>query len=245
MEEKEEKKKLNLFVNKNDNEILDIYNIKSNMKNTSNMNNKNAIDIMNENNTSNMNNKNVIDVMNENKDMENKLCTNNDIYITNNFKINYTDIEIDNIMNRNQQEQCKLLTKFEKKQLKTEKRKNAKLKKKDITAEKREKAALISNERLLSDEDFKKIDTALAKQQITYTSLKRLHSSEREHGDFVKLIDIENIYKKRKHDKQTRIESVKVSFKISKKKNRKISSGISIFYSIIQNSESHFGTDNV
>lgn len=83
------------------------------------------------------------------------------------------------------------------------------MKKKDITAEKREKAALISNERLLSDEDFKKIDTALAKQQITYTSLKRLHSSEREHGDFVKLIDIENIYKKRKHDKQTRIESVK------------------------------------
>lgn len=155
-----------------------------------------------------MNNKNVID-MNENKDMENKLYKNNDIYISNNFKINYTNIEIDNIMNQNQQKQCNLLTKLEKKQLKTEKRKNAKLKKKDITIEKREKATLISNERLLSDEDFKKIDTALAKQQITYASLKRLHSSEREHGDFVKLTDIENIYKKRKHDKQTRIESVK------------------------------------
>lgn len=190
-----------------------------------------------------MNNKNVID-MNENKDMENKLYKNNDIYISNNFKINYTNIEIDNIMNQNQQKQCNLLTKLEKKQLKTEKRKNAKLKKKDITIEKREKATLISNERLLSDEDFKKIDTALAKQQITYASLKRLHSSEREHGDFVKLTDIENIYKKRKHDKQTRIESVKVSFKISRK-NRKISSEISIFYSIIQNPESHFKTDNV
>lgn len=204
MEEKEKKKKLNLFVNKNDNEILDVYNIKSNMKNTSNINNKNVID------------------MNENKDMENKLYRNNDIYTSNNFKINYTNIEIDNIMNQNQQEQCNnLLTKLEKKQLKTEKEKNAKLiSKKDIIAEKREKAALISNERLLNDEDFKKIDTALAKQQITYASLKRFHSSEREHGDFVKLTDIENIYKKQKHDKQTRIESVKVSFKNLEKKQK-------------------------
>lgn len=80
-----------------------------------------------------------------------------------------------------------------------------------ITAEKREKATLVSNERLLTDEDFMKIDAALAKQQITYAKrgLKRAHPNDKETGEFVKLTDIENIYKKRKHDKQARIESVK------------------------------------
>ncbi|XP_078044926.1 SDA1 domain containing protein Mys45A isoform X2 [Augochlora pura] len=80
-----------------------------------------------------------------------------------------------------------------------------------LTIEKKEKASLISSERLLTDEDFKTIDMALAKQQITYAKrgVKRPRTNDVESGEFVKLSDIENIYKKRKHDKQARIESVK------------------------------------
>lgn len=109
-----------------------------------------------------------------------------------------------------------VLTKQQKKTQKLEKK--AKLKterKEELTAEKKAKASLISAERLFTDEDFKKIDVALVKREVTYAKrgVKRTHDqieTEKQSGELVKLSDIENIYKKRKHDKTARIESVKV-----------------------------------
>lgn len=87
----------------------------------------------------------------------------------------------------------------------------------DLTTEKKTKASLISIERLLTDKDFRKIDIALAKQQVTFarSGVKRTHDQieTNQNGELVKLSDIENIYKKRKHDKATRQESVKVCIK--------------------------------
>jgi len=84
----------------------------------------------------------------------------------------------------------------------------------ELTAEKKAKASVISTERLLTDKDFKKIDVALAKQDVTYIkrSVKRTRDQIETdtNGELVKLSDIENIYKKRKHDKATRQKSVKV-----------------------------------
>lgn len=82
----------------------------------------------------------------------------------------------------------------------------------ELTAERKTKASLISTERLLTDKDFRKIDIALAKQEVTYAKggSKRTHDQmETNHdGELVKLSDIENIYKKRKHDKAARQKSV-------------------------------------
>ncbi|XP_011299489.1 protein SDA1 homolog [Fopius arisanus] len=85
-----------------------------------------------------------------------------------------------------------------------------KTKKVEFTAERKAKAAQISVDRLLTDEDFKKIDTALVKQQVTHArrGVKR-PLQEESRGELVRLGDIENIFKKRKHDKQARMESVK------------------------------------
>lgn len=84
----------------------------------------------------------------------------------------------------------------------------------ELTAERKTKASVISTERLLTDKDFKKIDVALAKQDVTYVkrSVKRPRDQieTNQGGELVKLSDIENIYKKRKHDKATRQKSVKV-----------------------------------
>ncbi|CAK9812995.1 Protein SDA1 homolog [Anthophora quadrimaculata] len=119
--------------------------------------------------------------------------------------------EIKNVTSRKQKREHPL-TKLERKKLKLKRQEETKVKMKEaMTEEKKEKATLISNERLLTDEDFVKIDTALAKQQVTYAKrgLKRVHPNDNERRDFIKLTDIENIYKKRKHDKQTRTESMK------------------------------------
>ncbi|CAL7948069.1 unnamed protein product [Xylocopa violacea] len=127
-------------------------------------------------------------------------------------EISNVNIEIDNATNGNQGKQHCVLVKLERTKLQLKKQEDTKLKKKEsISIEKREKATLISNERLLTDEDFIKIDTALAKQHVTYAKrgLKRSQPNDNERGEFVKLTDIENIYKKRKHDKEARIESVK------------------------------------
>lgn len=73
---------------------------------------------------------------------------------------------------------------------------------------------MISTERLLTDKDFRKIDVALAKQDITYArrGVKRPcdQIETDQGGELVKLSNIENIYKKRKHDKAARQKSVKV-----------------------------------
>ncbi|KMQ84887.1 protein sda1-like protein [Lasius niger] len=83
----------------------------------------------------------------------------------------------------------------------------------ELTTEKKTKASLISTERLLTDKDFRKIDIALAKQEVTHAkrSTKRTHDQieTNQDGELVKLSDIENIYKKRKHDKDARQKSVK------------------------------------
>lgn len=87
--------------------------------------------------------------------------------------------------------------------------------KEEFTAEKKAKASVISTERLLTDSDFRKIDVALAKQEVTYAKRGAKRTREKaemdeKSGELVKLSDIENIYKKRKHDKAARQQSVKV-----------------------------------
>ncbi|XP_043275609.1 protein SDA1 homolog [Venturia canescens] len=103
-------------------------------------------------------------------------------------------------------------TKLDRKREKLERLKKMKTEKRvEMTAEKEGKASQISVERLLTDEDFKRIDMALVKQQITHArkgGAKR-NDAENSRGELVKLGDIENIYKKRKHDKQARMDSVK------------------------------------
>jgi len=109
-----------------------------------------------------------------------------------------------------------VLTKQQKKKQKLEKKMKLKLEQtEELTAEKKIKASVISTERFLTDKDFQKIDVALAKQEVTYAKrgVKRTHAQakiDQKSGELVKLSDIENIYKKRKHDKTTRQESVKV-----------------------------------
>lgn len=108
------------------------------------------------------------------------------------------------------------LTKQQKKAQKLEKKMKQKTEQnKELTDEKKTKASLISTERLFTDDDFRKIDVALVKREVTYTkrAVKRKYDqveTEKQTGELVKLSDIENIYKKRKHDKAARLESVKV-----------------------------------
>jgi len=109
-----------------------------------------------------------------------------------------------------------VLTKQQKKKQKLEKKMKLKLEQtEELTAEKKTKASVISTERFLTDKDFRKIDVALAKQEVTYArrSVKRTRDQaeiDQRSGELVKLSDIENIYKKRKHDKAARQKSVKV-----------------------------------
>nr|XP_033339021.1 protein SDA1 homolog isoform X1 [Megalopta genalis]XP_033339022.1 protein SDA1 homolog isoform X1 [Megalopta genalis] len=137
----------------------------------------------------------------DNDDNEN----NSKSYKTTNEKKDVSNLR--NIRNRKMHS----IKRTERKKLKQEKVNSKPEEKHMLTIEKKEKASLISTERLLTDEDFKTIDMALAKQEITYAKrgVKRSHTNDVESGEFVKLSDIENIYKKRKHDKQARIESVK------------------------------------
>lgn len=66
-------------------------------------------------------------------------------------------------------------------------------------------------DRILTDEDFKKIEIEnLRKQtQIAKKGTKRRFEPEKNKTELVRLKDIENIYKKRKHDKVSRMETVK------------------------------------
>ncbi|RLU17421.1 hypothetical protein DMN91_009656 [Ooceraea biroi] len=108
-----------------------------------------------------------------------------------------------------------VLTKQQKKKQKLEKKMKLKLEQKEeFTAERKTKASVISAERLLTDKDFRKIDVALAKQQITFAKhgVKRTRDQvekDQNSGELVKLSDIENIHKKRRHDKAARVKSVK------------------------------------
>lgn len=95
---------------------------------------------------------------------------------------------------------------------------NEDVKEKDSVGEtsvnsKRELAKKVTLDRILTDEDFKRIDLENIKKQVQNarkgTKRKLEESVRSEPSEIVKIGDIENIYKKRKHDKQARIESVK------------------------------------
>lgn len=87
---------------------------------------------------------------------------------------------------------------------------------KDEAAEKKEKANLkllnqkeaaqeLALTRIFTDEDFKRINAANLKKTVTNARKRPL---EQDRADFVKLNSIEMIYKKRKHDKESRLETV-------------------------------------
>ncbi|XP_044764038.1 protein SDA1 homolog [Coccinella septempunctata] len=99
----------------------------------------------------------------------------------------------------------KPLTKVERKKLKAKRKLQQKVDKVEL-------AKKVTLERILTDEDFKRIDMANIKKQVFSATkgLKRLAEQDvKERSELVKLGDIENIYKKRKHDKATRVESVR------------------------------------
>ncbi|XP_020617627.1 protein SDA1 homolog [Orbicella faveolata] len=75
------------------------------------------------------------------------------------------------------------------------------------------KATRISQTRILTDEDFKKIRLReIAKQIDPKVGMKRKRGADNtgpaERGELISLGDIENIHKKRKHDKESRLETV-------------------------------------
>lgn len=87
---------------------------------------------------------------------------------------------------------------------------------KDEAAEKKEKSNLkllnqkeaaqeLALTRIFTDEDFKRINAANLKKTVTNARKRPL---EQDRADFVKLNSIEMIYKKRKHDKESRLETV-------------------------------------
>ncbi|XP_063380714.1 protein SDA1 homolog [Cydia fagiglandana] len=83
-----------------------------------------------------------------------------------------------------------------------------KLNKEDI-AEKVETARNIAMETIFTDEDFKRIDAAQVKKHVSGVKRnKSVVEDEEESGELVQLSAIENIHKKRKHDKNARLESV-------------------------------------
>ncbi|KAJ2945950.1 hypothetical protein O0L34_g4867 [Tuta absoluta] len=85
--------------------------------------------------------------------------------------------------------------------------------KKNKSADKEEKVKIareIAMEKIFTDEDFKRIEAAQIKKHVSGVKRKStvLDDEEDENGELVKLSDIENIHKKRKHDKNARLESV-------------------------------------
>nr|CAD7424400.1 unnamed protein product [Timema monikensis] len=79
----------------------------------------------------------------------------------------------------------------------------------------KEQAKMISTMRLLSDEDFRKIEASQMLKEVTSArkGKKRPAPEEQQNkGELVKLGDIENIYKKRKHDRETRMATVRSKF---------------------------------
>lgn len=80
------------------------------------------------------------------------------------------------------------------------------------SVDKVQQAVQASQMRLLTDEDFRKIDAARLSKEVTALKRGKKRPAEEEtrsKGELVSLADIENIYKKRRHDKEMRQESVK------------------------------------
>ncbi|XP_026725307.1 protein SDA1 homolog [Trichoplusia ni] len=75
--------------------------------------------------------------------------------------------------------------------------------------EKLQSAREIAMETIFTDEDFKRIEKAQLKKSISATKRKlNVTEEEDESGELVQLSAIENIHKKRKHDKEARLDSV-------------------------------------
>ncbi|XP_073846858.1 SDA1 domain containing protein Mys45A [Musca autumnalis] len=70
----------------------------------------------------------------------------------------------------------------------------------------KEAAQELALTRIFTDEDFKRINTANLKKTVTNARKRPL---EKDRQEFVKLDNIEMIYKKRKHDKESRLETVR------------------------------------
>lgn len=70
---------------------------------------------------------------------------------------------------------------------------------------KKEAAQELALTRIFTDEDFKRINAANLKKTVTNARKRPL---EQDRAEFVKLNNIEMIYKKRKHDKESRLETV-------------------------------------
>lgn len=93
----------------------------------------------------------------------------------------------------------------------TEDRKILKAKRKDKDLDREAKintAREIAMETIFTDEDFKRIEAAQVKKHVSGVKRKSVVDDEDESGELVKLSDIENIHKKRKHDKNARLETV-------------------------------------
>ncbi|XP_015766763.1 PREDICTED: protein SDA1 homolog [Acropora digitifera] len=83
----------------------------------------------------------------------------------------------------------------------------------DEKKDKKSKAARISQTRLLTDEDFQKMRNMEAARALNIKSSKKRKmevdvDEPPERGELISVGDIENIHKKRKHDKESRLETV-------------------------------------
>ncbi|KAH8331409.1 hypothetical protein KR074_002691 [Drosophila pseudoananassae] len=74
----------------------------------------------------------------------------------------------------------------------------------------KEAAQELALTRIFTDEDFKRINAANLKKTVTSARKRPL---EQDRAEFVKLNSIEMIYKKRKHDKESRLETVQAGRK--------------------------------
>ncbi|KAB0790528.1 hypothetical protein PPYR_09982 [Photinus pyralis] len=83
----------------------------------------------------------------------------------------------------------------------------------EVKKQKQEQAKNVVLERILTDEDFKRIDLANVQKQIDPLRKGKKRKIEDDpaatSSEFVQLGDIENVHKKRKHDKETRVASVR------------------------------------
>ena len=131
-----------------------------------------------------------------------------------NTKKEFENAEANNTISKKAPRNLKKKTYFSKLERKKRKiemlAKNKEQKRTEYVAENKEKAAQISVERILTDEDFKRIDMALVKQQVTHAKRGVKRILEEDRGELVKLGDIENIFKKKRHDYAARLETVKV-----------------------------------
>ncbi|KAG6442367.1 protein SDA1 homolog [Manduca sexta] len=89
-------------------------------------------------------------------------------------------------------------------------RKILKAKRKLDKEEKVKNAREIAMEKIFTDEDFKRIQSAQIKKNISGVKRKSnvVEEEPEETGELVQLSAIENIYKKKKHDKSARLETV-------------------------------------